>query len=91
MKPGASHPSATPPGWSACRVSLDHVCFANRVRRDELVTLGFLDSLAQRFVSFLILFIFSFLGGATLTPLPPSVLCIAHTLLAVAVCSALLS
>ncbi|KAI1231622.1 hypothetical protein IHE44_0007698 [Lamprotornis superbus] len=36
------------PRWRACRVSLDHVCFANRVRRDELVTLGFLDSLAQR-------------------------------------------
>lgn len=36
----------TPPsGWSSCRVSPDHVFFVNRVRKDELVTLGFLDSL----------------------------------------------
>ncbi|KAK2512982.1 hypothetical protein Q9233_015872 [Columba guinea] len=33
-------------GQRACRVSPDHVCVANRVRRDALVTLGFPDSLA---------------------------------------------
>lgn len=46
LKPGGAQPLAALPGQRACRVSPDHVCVANRVRRDELVTLGFLDSLA---------------------------------------------
>ena len=46
LKPGAVHPLAVSPGRRACGVSPNHVCFANRVRRDKLGTLGFLDSLA---------------------------------------------
>ena len=55
LKRGAAHLLAAPPG-QGLQSQPGHVCFANRVRRDELVTLGFLDSLAQRFVSSLVCF-----------------------------------
>lgn len=73
LKPEAAHPLAASPGQSL-QSQPGHVCLTNRVRRDELVTLGFLDSLAQRFVSSLIFF-WGRGGEGTLIPFPSSLLC----------------